>query len=465
MSEAVRVRFAPSPTGYLHIGGVRTALFNYLFAKSCGGLFFLRIEDTDRERSKPEFETEILRSMEWLEFICDGSVVRQSERFDHYRETAERLVAEGKAAVSMEKGGRASLNMPRVAAGSGRPDRAGRAIVYKTPAERIKFDDLVHGDIEFDTATFEDLVLIKSDGSPAYNFACVVDDHDMQITHVIRGDDHISNTPKQILLYQLLGYEIPRFGHLPLIVGQDGAPLSKRHGAVSLRAFQEEGFLPEAMLNYLALLGWSSGDDREIYGLRELTEKFSMQGVNSKSACFDMEKLRWLNGEHLRALPEAVYQVRLADFIKNFAAFEITPSADRLARAAVLLKDRIKTFREFTAQADYFFKTVPDFDPAAVKKSWKDEKSKDYLGKLGEALEPCDFQDPAVLEKITRDTAAVLGVSAGALIHPLRVSLTGRSVSPGIFELMAALGKEISLERIHYTTRHFADLRGIESHG
>ena len=445
MSEAVRVRFAPSPTGYLHIGGVRTALFNYLFAKSCGGLFFLRIEDTDRERSKPEFETEILRSMEWLEFICDGSVVRQSERFDHYRETAERLVSEGKAAVSTEKGG--------------------RAIVYKTPAERVKFDDLVHGDIEFDTATFEDLVLIKSDGSPAYNFACVVDDHDMQITHVIRGDDHISNTPKQILLYQLLGYEIPRFGHLPLIVGQDGAPLSKRHGAVSLRAFQEEGFLPAAMLNYLALLGWSSGDDREIYGLRELTEKFSMQGVNSKSACFDMEKLRWLNGEHLRALPEAVYQVRLADFIKNFAAFEITPSADRLARAAVLLKDRIKTFREFTAQADYFFKTVPDFDPAAVKKSWKDEKSKDYLGKLGEALEPCDFQNPAALEKITRDTAAALGVSAGALIHPLRVSLTGRSVSPGIFELMAALGKEISLERIYYATGHFADLRGIESHG
>lgn len=445
MSEAVRVRFAPSPTGYLHIGGVRTALFNYLFAKSSGGLFFLRIEDTDRERSKPEFETEILRSMEWLEFICDGSVVRQSERFDRYRETAERLVSEGKAVVSTEKGG--------------------RAIVYKTPAERIRFNDLVHGDIEFDTVTFEDLVLIKSDGSPAYNFACVVDDHDMQITHVIRGDDHISNTPKQILLYQLLGYEIPHFGHLPLIVGQDGAPLSKRHGAVSLRAFQEEGFLPEAMLNYLALLGWSSGDDKEIYGLQELTSKFSMQGVNSKSACFDMEKLRWLNGEHLRALPEAVYQARLADFIKNFAVFEITPSADRLTRAAALLKDRIKTFREFSAQADYFFKTVPDFDPAAVKKSWKDEKSKNYLGKLGAALGPCDFQDPVVLEKITRDTAAELGVSAGALIHPLRVSLTGRGVSPGIFELMAALGKEMSLERIHYATRHFADLRGIESHG
>lgn len=439
MSEAVRVRFAPSPTGYLHIGGVRTALFNYLFAKSSGGLFFLRIEDTDRERSKPEFETEILRSMEWLEFACDGAVVRQSERFDHYRQTAERLVADGKAAVSTEKGG--------------------RAIVYKTPAERIRFDDLVHGDIEFDTATFEDLVLIKSDGSPAYNFACVVDDHDMRITHVIRGDDHISNTPKQILLYRLLGYEIPRFGHLPLIVGQDGAPLSKRHGAVSLRAFQEEGFLPEAMLNYLALLGWSSGDDREIYGLGELTAKFSMQGVNSKSACFDMEKLRWLNGEHLRALPEAVYQARLADFIKNFAAFEITPSAGLLARAAALFKERIKTFKEFTAQADYFFKPVPDFDPAAVKKSWKEEKSKDYLDKLGAALESCDFQDPAVLEKITRDTAAGLGVSAGALIHPLRVSLTGRSVSPGIFELMAALGKEMSLERIHYATGHFADLK------
>lgn len=440
--SGIRVRFAPSPTGYLHIGGVRTALFNYLFARSLGGEFYLRIEDTDRERSKPEFETEILRSLEWLSFRYDGPIIRQSERFERYREIAEGLVAQGKAVISTEKGG--------------------RAIVYKIPHTRIKFPDLVHGDIEFDTSTFEDLVLIKSDGSPAYNFACVVDDHDMQITHVIRGDDHISNTPKQILLYQALNYPLPKFGHLPLIVGQDGAPLSKRHGAVSLRVYQEEGFLPEALMNYLALLGWSPGDNREIFSLEELIAKFSMEGVNSKSACFDNEKLRWLNGEHLRALEAVVYQSRLAGFVKEFGSAEVRPDEKLILKAAVLFKDRIKTFKEFAEQADYFFKPVPVFDPAAVKKSWKDEKSKEYLEALARGLEKSDFEDILLLEKITRDTASALGVSAGAIIHPLRVALTGKSVSPGIFELMTALGKEQVLERIKYATQHFMDLK--ESH-
>ncbi len=435
----VRVRFAPSPTGYLHIGGVRTALFNYLFAKSQGGEFCLRIEDTDRERSRPEFETEILRSMEWLDLRCDGTIVRQSERFEKYRAVSEVLVEQGKAVVSTEKGG--------------------RAIVYKIPSTRIKFPDLVHGDIEFDTATLGDIVLIKSDGSPAYNFACVVDDHDMQITHVIRGDDHISNTPKQILLYQALDYLVPQFGHLPLIVGQDGAPLSKRHGNVSLRAYQEEGFLPEALLNYLALLGWSSGDDREIFSPDELIQKFSMQGVNSKSACFDNEKLRWLNGEHLRALADPVYQTRLAAFLKEFSNFEALPDKNSVFKAATLFKERIKTFKEVVDQADYFFKSIPVFDPAAVKKYWKDEKVKEHLEKLCRDLGGSGFGDPAALEKITRDAAAGLGVSAGALIHPLRVALTGRSVSPGIFELMSALGKERVIERIKYATQHFVDLR------
>ncbi|MBI4549718.1 MAG: glutamate--tRNA ligase, partial [Candidatus Omnitrophica bacterium] len=225
--SSVRVRFAPSPTGFLHIGSVRTALFNYLFARSQGGEFHLRIEDTDRERSKPEFEAEILKSLEWLGFRFDGPVLRQSERFSLYSEAAEKLAAEGKAYVSTEKGG--------------------RAIVFKIPKVRVNFPDLVHGEINFDSDSFEDLVLIKSDGSAAYNFACVVDDHAMGITHVIRGDDHISNTPKQILLYQALGYPVPQFAHLPLIVGADNAPLSKRHGSVSLPAYQEEGFVAPAL--------------------------------------------------------------------------------------------------------------------------------------------------------------------------------------------------------------------------
>ena len=299
MSEAVRVRFAPSPTGYLHIGGVRTALFNYLFAKSCGGLFFLRIEDTDRERSKPEFETEILRSMEWLEFICDGSVVRQSERFDHYRETAERLVSEGKAAVSTEKGG--------------------RAIVYKTPAERVKFDDLVHGDIEFDTATFEDLVLIKSDGSPAYNFACVVDDHDMQITHVIRGEEWLPSLPLHVMLYKAFGWTdtMPQFAHLPLILKPSGnGKLSKRDGdklgfpvfpinwnnketSEIYSGYREAGYFSDAFVNILALLGWNDGTDKEIYTMEELVDAFSLERVGTSGSRFDPDKAKWVNHQYM----------------------------------------------------------------------------------------------------------------------------------------------------------------------
>ncbi len=438
MSE-IRVRFAPSPTGYLHIGSVRTALFNYLFARSQGGDFLLRIEDTDLERSKPEFETEIIWSLEWLGFRTDGEVVKQSSHFDLYTRTAEELVKQGKAFFSMEKGA--------------------RAIVFKMPKLRVKFHDWVHGDIEFDTSTFEDLALVKSDGSPTYNFACVIDDHAMNISHVIRGDDHISNTPKQILLYQALGYSVPVFAHLPLIVGKDGTPLSKRHGDVSLHAYQDEGFLPQALLNYLALLGWNPGGSREIFLFEELIQKFRMDQINSKSACFDHEKLKWLNGEHLRAMDVKTYEAELVRFLKKDGSLEENSEENLVRHAGLLFKDRIKTFKEFVEQADYFFKKELSFDPQAVKKYWNDAGVKENLTKFYSELEPVKFSDAASLEKKTREIASQLGLSAGALIHPLRVALTGRSVSPGLFDLMMALGKDLVFKRLEYAIKHFVDVR------
>lgn len=435
----VRVRFAPSPTGYLHIGSVRTALFNYLYAKSQRGVFLLRIEDTDLERSRPEYETEIMKSMEWLGFQIEEEVLRQSSHFELYLEMAGKLVKEEKAFVSTEKGG--------------------RAIVLKMPKTRVKFHDLVHGTIEFDTTVFEDLVLIKSDGSPTYNFACVIDDHAMKISHVIRGDDHISNTPKQIVLYEAMDYPLPTFAHLPLIVGKDGSPLSKRHGDVSLRAYQEEGFLPQALLNYLALLGWSSGDDQEIFSVEELVRKFSMNRVNSKSACFDNEKLQWLNAEHLRALDDKTYETELVRFLRKYHGFQEGLDEALICRAAKLFRGRIKTFKEFVEQADYFFRKDLSFDSLAIRKYWKDERVKDHLVKLSAAFEPMEFRDASLIETKTRALASELGLPAGALIHPMRVALTGRSVSPGLFDLMMALGKDLVLSRLRYTIEHFSDLK------
>lgn len=435
----LRVRFAPSPTGSLHIGGVRTALFNYLLARSQGGQFLLRIEDTDRERSKPEFEREILDGLNWLGLHADGLIVRQSDHFDLYRSVAEELIQKGKARISLDKGG--------------------RAVVFLMPKTHVEFHDLVHGSIEFDTLSFEDLVLIKSDGSPAYNFACVVDDHAMRISHVIRGDDHVSNTPKQILLYEALDYDVPRFAHLPLIVGKDGMPLSKRHGAVSLEAYRRDGFLPLALLNYLVLLGWSPGTDQELFTFEELAREFKIEQVNSKSACFDHEKLRWMNGEHIRRLDPGPYVAALKAFLKIHAPEMEQPARERLEEAALLFRERIKTFKEFLEQADYFFKAELSYDPAAVKKYWQSDAVKERLRKICQALRQREFGDSVALEKSTRELASEMGTRAGDLIHPLRVALTGRSVSPGIFDLMAALGKERVLERLEYAVDHFEELR------
>lgn len=427
--SSFRLRFAPSPTGSLHIGGVRTALFNYLYAKSRGGKFIIRIEDTDLERSSEAFEKEILASLAWLGITSDEPPIRQSSNFPLYAGIAESLIARDQAYHAKDG------------------DR--EAVVFRMPKTRIAFNDLVHGEIAFDASTLEDLVIIKSDKSPTYNFACVVDDHAMGITHVIRGDDHISNTPKQIVLYEALGYAVPAFGHLALICGKDGTPLSKRDGAVSVKAYQEEGYLPSALLNYLAILGWAPEGDREIFLLEELVKAFRIERVNAKAAIFDFEKLAWMNGEHLRLLAPKAYEDLAVEYLKTHSAFAGGFDEALMRKALPLFKERIRTFRDLEKQADYFLKSEIGYEPEAVEKYWKNPGLRGYLVALANALEGLGFDSPPLLEAKTREVAQALGVHARELIHPLRVALTGKCASPGLFELMSALGKETVLCRLH----------------
>ncbi|MBI4372237.1 MAG: glutamate--tRNA ligase [Candidatus Omnitrophica bacterium] len=434
MNPNIRVRFAPSPTGFLHIGGVRTALFNYLFARKEKGAFLLRIEDTDRERSMPEFEDEILNSLKWLGLEWDETLLRQSQRFGLYQSATDRLIQEG-LAYRVEAGGKS-------------------AVKFKTPKRKITFHDLVHGRIEFDGALLDDLVIQKSDGSPTYHFACVVDDHEMGITHVIRGDDHISNTPRQLFLYEALRWNTPQFAHLPLVFGEDHTPLSKRHGAVSLSAYQREGYLPEGILNYLALLGWSSGGKEEIFTLHELTERFALKGINKTNACFDPGKLKWTNAEHLRRLSDRDYLNRMKAFLGESPHMK----HGMFDKIALLYKSRIRTFQEFLEQADFFFDDELKFDPLAVRKYLK-ESTKGYLEAFKKKLEANgDFSNPAALEGLLRKTAEELQADGRELIHPVRVAISGRSVTPGLFEVMLLLGKEVVLKRIQYVIIHFEKL-------
>lgn len=435
MSE-IRVRFAPSPTGSLHIGSVRTTLFNYLFARSQKAKMLLRIEDTDRERSLPEYEQNIYRDLSWLGLDYDEKPVRQSDDFSYYLKLAETLIAQGKAYRKTAEGK--------------------EAVYFRAAKKKVSFNDLIHGPIEFDTEMFDDLVIIKSDGSPTYHFGCVADDHRMGITHVIRGDDHISNTPKQILLYEGLGYAVPQFAHLPLILGNDGAPLSKRHGSVSITAFKEEGFLPQALLNFIALLGWCPEGDREIFSLAELVERFQISKVNQTAAAFNHEKLQWMNGEYIKVLPRENYLEKLLEYVKTYYP---QYAESEVRRAAPLFQERIRTFRDFVELAEYFLKEEIIFDPEAVAKHWSESGTPGVLREMQEVLAGADFSDVAGLEAAIRGLAAKLGVKAGNLIHPLRVAVTGKKMSPGVFELISALGKERVLRRLEiareYTEKSF----------
>ena len=419
----VRVRFAPSPTGNLHVGGARTALFNWLYCRAKGGKFVLRIEDTDLVRSKKEFLDEILNSLKWLGLEWD-ELYHQSERFQIYRDYANQLLSKGLAY------------------------KDGEAIIFKVQPGKIQIQDLIRQEpIEFDAAVIKDQVLIKSDSSPTYNFACVIDDALMNITHIIRGDDHISNTPKQIILYQALGFPLPAFAHLPLILGTEGGRLSKRTGATAISDYRKMGYLAAALTNYLLLFGWSPGGDQEIIGLKEAAEKFDIKDANKTAAAFNLEKLNWINAQYIRQLPDASLAGLLRPLAMEKGYLGDNFDGNYFLSVVKLFKERINVLNDFTDYSDFFFKQELDLTPDAQKRLQAKDYSREFK-LLIERMKPlADFNHPAI-EQAFRGLAAELGIKTAELVHPVRAALTGKTVGPGLFELMEVLGKERIVKRL-----------------
>ena len=440
-----RVRFAPSPTGNLHIGGARTALFNWLFAKSTGGKFILRIEDTDAKRSKQEFLDEILYSLEWLGFAWD-EIYYQSKRFDVYRKLAEKLVKDGKAYYDT---GEANAEVDEADAEAEPKQKVQDAIIFKVQPQKIKVTDIIRGEIEFDSALIKDQVLIKSDGTPTYNFACVIDDSEMQMTHIIRGDDHISNTPKQIILYQALGLPVPAFAHLPLILGKDGGRLSKRTGATAISEYHNMGYLPQALVNYLLLLGWSPGGNRELIDIKDATKLFRLKNVNKTAAVFDIDKLNWINNQYIRkANPD-----KLAEEIIPLLTEKGLIGTDDVDREYIvslikLFQSRLPVLNDFPDWADFFFTEEFKIDPQAQEQFLSADLSREFKLYI-ERLEALDKWEIAEVERVFRELVKELNIEAKALVHPIRVALTGKTVGVGLFEAVYYLGKERVIKRLN----------------
>ena len=418
----VRVRFAPSPTGYLHVGGARTALFNWLYARRMGGKFLLRIEDTDKARSTAEHTQVILDGLTWLGLDWDEELVFQGARVKRHQTIADRLLKEDKAYV--DEG----------------------AIRLRVPPGEIAFDDAVHGRISFQGEDVKDWVILRADRTPLYNFAVVVDDIDMQITHVLRGDDHIPNTPKQIALYRALGANLPIFGHVPMINGMDGKKLSKRHGATAVGDYQHLGILPAAMRNFLVLMGWSPGGDREILSKEEMLQLFTLEGILKKSSVFDTTKLEWMNGQYLSASSAEELHPLVAPQLEQLGA---TGPKDRVLAVITAVKTRSRTTLDVARQVAV--RLDPKFieqDDKAKKEIAKDPAAyKDALQASAAALGSVDWT-PAAIEQALRGVAEQRGVAAGKIFQPIRIALSGGTVSEPVNELLYVVGKEASLKRL-----------------
>jgi glutamyl-tRNA synthetase len=440
VASTPRVRFAPSPTGYLHVGGARTALFNWLFARRHGGTFVLRIEDTDVGRSSDEMVGGILDGLRWLGLDWDeGPEVGgahapyfQSQRLDQYRAAAEQLLAQDRAV------------------------RDDGAIRFKVPPGRTAFTDLVHGPIAFDNEHIEPFVILRSDGHPTYHLSVVVDDIAMAITHVVRGDDHISNTPKQVLLYEAFGAPPPQFAHVPLIMGPDKKRLSKRHGATSVMEYERQGYLREGMVNFLALLGWSPGNtDQELFTTGELIERFTLEGISGGNAVFNTDKLDWFNHQHLLRLDDAELVSRLQPLLsaENLwrPSLETTEAA-WLGQVLALLKPRAKKLTEYVDGLRPFFDAPLVYDDTAVQKHLSPAGMRGHVEALIDAYRTVEFAE-GPLEQALRSLATERGIKAGALIHATRIAVTGRMVSPGLFEMLVLLGRDRVLARLHALTQ------------
>lgn len=462
MNNPVKVRFAPSPTGHLHIGGARTALFNWLFARHCGGTFILRIEDTDTSRSTDEYIEAIIRGMEWLKLGWDEGPYRQTARFDIYRGYVERLLKEGKAYYcyctpeELEQRRKDALAQGRTPKYDNRCRYLDGPVPGRTPAVRFMMpqegrttvSDLIKGPIEFENSILEDMVIMRSDGSPTYNFVVVVDDIDMKITHVIRGDDHVNNTPKQIHIYKAFGWEVPEFAHLPMILGADKTRLSKRHGATSVMAYKDMGYFPDALVNYLVRLGWAYGD-QEVFSREELVQYFSLESVGKSAAVFNPEKLLWLNSQYMnKSVPET-----LVEEVVPFLIRDGVISGDRqvdeqwLSKAMISLKERSRTLVELAHSLRYYILDDIEIDPKACDKFLKPEHV-GYLSEMRELLSGISDFYASEIEKAFVSVAEKHQVKLGSVAQPARVAITGTTASPGIFEVMEIIGKQKVLNRL-----------------
>ena len=483
-----RVRFAPSPTGYLHVGGARTALFNWLYARRTGGTFVLRIEDTDTERSSADMVTGILDGLRWLGLTWDEgpdaggphAPYFQSQRLDRYRDAAARLLESGRAyrcyctaerlrgeREQAEARGeawrydRACLNLSDADRRACEAAGALYAVRFLVRDGRTGFDDAVHGRIEFDTAHVEDFVILRSDRVPTYHLSVVVDDVDMHITDVIRGDDHISNTPKHVLLFEALGAPVPRFAHVPLILGADKKRLSKRHGATSVMEYARQGYLPDAMVNFLALLGWSPGDDRELMTREELTASFTLDGISGGNAVFNTDKLDWMNAQYLARMPVEELAAHARGFLDEagLGASPIVGDAGSFHRLLELLRPRVKRLVDLVDQARPLLASSVEYEPQAIEKNFSSGDTAGHLSALAHALEAVGPFDEQHVETAVRGTAADRGIKAGSLIQAVRVALTGRTASPGLFEMMALLGRDETIARLNALLAFLAERR------
>ncbi len=479
MSEKVRVRFAPSPTGSLHIGGARTALFNLLFARHNDGTFVLRIEDTDTERSTEESAKQIVKSLKWLGFEWDEGPGKgggygpyfQSQRLDIYKREVERLLNEDKAYYcyctpeELAKKRQDALK-------AGKAPRYDRCCINlspeererlekqgRTPTVRIKMpqegqtvvEDLIRGKVVFENEVIDDFIIYKSNGIPTYNFACVIDDNAMRITHIIRAEEHLSNTPKQIQVYNALGYDLPKFAHVPMILAPDRSKLSKRHGATSVEEFRDQGYLPEAIVNYLTLLGWSPCDNEEIFDFCKAASEFTLERVNKTAAIYDVKKLTWMNGHYMRELDIDYITEQVIPFMVAKGIIDddyAKANFDYIKRIVDISRDRSKTLDELADSIAFFFKDFDEFEQKGVKKHFKKQNAVELLIDGAEALNNLEVFTHESTEQAFRDLTESRGLKAAELIHPTRLAITGRTIGPGLFDIIVLLGKQKTVQRM-----------------
>ena len=469
----VRTRFAPSPTGYLHIGGARTELFNFLFARHHGGKFILRIEDTDRERSTPEAINAIVDAMSWLELDYDEGPFYQTERYPLYKDKVNTLLAKGKAYPCTCTPGELDAKRQLAQKEKRKPSydgtcRPAEGVIVPLPTDKpypVRFrsqregstvvKDLIKGEVIFDNRELDDLIISRSDGTPTYNFCVVVDDIEMAITHIIRGDDHLSNTPRQIQLYEAFGHELPQFAHVPLILGTDKARLSKRHGATSVTAYRDMGYFPEAVVNYLVRLAWSYGD-QEIFSRAELIEKFSLENVGKSAGVFNPEKFLWVNFQYLKSKSLSQLAEEIVPFIRA-KGYPIPEDKVWLEKMIGTLQERAKTLTELVESAHYYLSDEIAFEAKTAKKFLTADVAGPLQSLTDKLSELTDFNESAIEHAFTR-TLEEHGLKMGALAQPVRVALTGGTVSPGIHEVIAVLGKERTIRRLRNALDYIGQL-------